>query len=258
MLLLINDDGIHAPGLRHLYRALRKETGMPVLAVAPSVQHSGQSHAITLDRGLTATPILEDDFFGFSVDGTPTDCVKLALKVLLPKEPRLVISGINDGPNVGRSLFYSGTVGAAIEAAIEGHPAIAISRDHGEGDDMAQAARYAAGIAKACLGRRELRGVVLNINIPAKLGDLETRPRLAHHGHSGFEETYRARRDQNGRLTWRLSGTRVERSNEGVTDAHLLRSGLPTLTVLHPDFNADGDHLPARLLARITAQPDAD
>ena len=257
MLLLVNDDGIHSPGLRYLYRALRKASGLPVLAVAPTAQHSGQSHAITLERGLTATPLLEEGFFGFSVDGTPADCVKLALKVLAPREVRLVVSGINDGPNVGRSIFYSGTVGAAVEAAIEGYPALAVSRDHGEGEaeqGLQRAGRYAAALAAECIGRRELRGSVLNLNLPRAIADPEQRPYMVPHGRSGFDETYRARRDQHGRLTWVLTGRRYERDDEGRTDAHILRTGRATLSLLRPDFNAEPDHLPARLLARLAVR----
>ncbi|NRA38865.1 MAG: 5'/3'-nucleotidase SurE, partial [Planctomycetes bacterium] len=125
MILLVNDDGINAQGLRILYEALRRKTKQSIIAIAPSTQHSGHSHAITLNRGLSVNAIHEDNFFGFTVDGTPCDCVKLGLKVLCQQAPQLVISGINAGPNVGRSLFYSGTVGAALEAAIEGFPAIA-------------------------------------------------------------------------------------------------------------------------------------
>ena len=99
-----------------------------------------------------------DDFFGFSVDGTPTDCLKLALKVLAQEDPKFVISGINDGPNVGRSLFYSGTVGAAMEAAVEGHCALAVSLDRGPESDWQAAADFACSIADSLRGKTSLRG----------------------------------------------------------------------------------------------------
>ena len=253
MILLVNDDGIHAPGLRQLYRELRSVTRQPVLAVAPTIQHSGQAHAITLDRGLTVTPVLDGDFFGFAIDGTPVDCLKLAIKVLAPEPPALVVSGINDGPNVGRSLFYSGTVGAAMEAAVEGFAAVAVSRDV-DGGDFGPAATYAARLAKACLGRRELVGSVVNVNLPATLTDLDAPLAMVPHGRSGFEERYRPQRSRTGHLTWHLSGTRVELPDEGTTDAHLLAAGHPTLSLLKPNYNAPGDHLPERILRRLGAR----
>lgn len=238
MILLVNDDGIHAPGLRSLHRALRAALGMPVLAVAPVTHQSGQSHAITLDRGLSISPHLEDGFFGFAVDGTPTDCVKLGIKVLCPAPPTLVIAGINDGPNVGRSLFYSGTVGVAMEAAVEGCAGLAISRDRAEDDlgTLDQAAAWAARLAAGLVKRRDLQRRVLNLNLPAGPVSGWKELRVVPHGLSGFEESYRPLRTGN-RLTWQLAGQRVELAEEGETDAHALKAGHPTLTMLAPDLN---------------------
>jgi len=253
MILLLNDDGIHAPGLRSLYHHLRAVCKTPVLAVAPAIQHSGQAHAITLDRGLTVSHHLEEGFFGFSIDGTPVDCLKLALKVLCPQAPRLVISGINDGPNIGRSLFYSGTVAAAMEGAIEGQVAIAVSRDRSDAS-WEHAAAFAAELAAVCLDRRELRGLVLNCNIPARPRAEWGELRLVRHGRSGFEERYRPSRARSGLLTWRLHGERVELDDEGETDAHALAAGHPTLTVLQPNYNVLSDALPKRLLKRLQGE----
>ncbi len=237
MILLVNDDGIEADGLRALYSALRKRCNVPVLALAPSAQHSGQSHAITLDRGLTVSPINETGFFGFTIDGTPCDCIKLGIKVLCHTDPLLVISGINHGPNVGRSLFYSGTVGAAMEAAVEGYTGIAISQDLGY-DDYEDSAAFAAEIAHACLRRDELRGHVVNINTPASAKANWAETRFLKHGLSGFDEQYKAVSDSGDRITWHLEGTRVEHSWEDETDAHALRNGHPTISLLKPDFNS--------------------
>ncbi|MFW5882587.1 MAG: 5'/3'-nucleotidase SurE [Planctomycetota bacterium] len=249
MILLINDDGIKAPGLRLLYQALRQHTRHPVLAVAPAAQHSGQAHAITLERGLNVDPVLESDFFGFSVDGTPVDCLKVALKVLCHTRPRLVVSGINAGPNVGRSLFYSGTVAAALEAAVEGQAALAVSQDVGE-TDLAAAADYAARFAHRCIGRRELVGSVLNLNLPAVGAETWGELRLVPHGMSGFDETYVPVR-VGQRIALQLHGERVELEHEGETDAHALAAHHPTLSLLEPDFNAADMRLPGRLLDRL-------
>jgi 5'-nucleotidase len=237
MILLINDDGIAAPGLRALYRALRRHCKVPVLAVAPTSERSGQSHAITLDRGLSVVHRHDDGFFGFAVDGTPTDCVKLALNVLCHHDPELVVSGINDGPNVGRSLFYSGTVAAALEAAVLGFPAIAVSRDKG-GEGFEDAAEFAAGWAKRVLGKTAFRGQVLNLNLPAGPASTWKPPVIADHGHSGFRESYQPVRDAKERLTWRLHGEWVAKPDGEPSDATLLSASHPVLTALAPDLNA--------------------
>lgn len=236
MILLVNDDGIDAPGLRALYHALRKKTKRPILAVAPSTERSGQSHAITIDRGLVVTPRSEDGFFGFAVDGTPTDCTKLALAVLCHEEPELVVSGINDGPNVGRSLFYSGTVGAALEAAVLGHPAMAISRNKG-GEGFEDAAEFAATWAVKLLGHPELRGQVVNLNLPSIPVASWKNPVLAPHGHSGFKETYQPLRDSKDRIIWRLHGEWIAKADGELSDATLLSAGHPVFTHLRPDLN---------------------
>jgi 5'-nucleotidase len=165
VILLVNDDGIGAPGLRELYRCLRSRLRRPVLVVAPREAQSARGHAITIDRGLQVAPVKEEGFFGFAVDGTPCDCVKLALTAICRTPPRLVVSGINDGPNVGRSLFYSGTVAAALEAAIAGLPALAVSKDL-DGGDLAECAGFAAAIAAAILRRNDTDGQVVNLGTP--------------------------------------------------------------------------------------------
>src|SRR5690349_17175090 len=128
VLLLTNDDGIHAAGLRTLREALAP-LGR-VVVVAPAAQQSGTSHAITIDRPLRHVEHGKDLH---SIDGTPADCIYLALfeQRFLPRKPDLVISGINHGSNVGTSVYYSGTVAGAREAALRGIPAIAFSHDGG-------------------------------------------------------------------------------------------------------------------------------
>lgn len=253
MILLINDDGIDHPGLRALYAALRARTGLPVLAVVPTQQRSGLSHAITLDRGLSIQPRLEDGFFAFAVDGTPTDCTKLGLAVVCPMAPTLVVSGINDGPNVGRSLFYSGTVGAAMEGAVEGHAGLAVNRDHGDGG-FADAAALAAEVAVWMLETpAAFRSRVLNLNIPAGPREGWRPLRWAAHGHSGFREGYKPVRDSRDHIAWRLAGEWVAAPDDGDSDAHLLSAGHPVATMLAPDLN--GDQRPLQpLVERLAAQ----
>lgn len=250
MILLVNDDGINAPGMRSLYQALRRRCRMPVIALAPGSQHSGQSHAITLDRPLSVSMVHDGSFFGFTIDGTPCDCIKLGIKVLCPEEPLLIVSGVNNGPNVGRSLFYSGTVGAALEAAVEGFPAIAVSQDL-DYDTFEDSARFAADLAHACMRQTELRGLVLNVNTPAAPRSAWQETEIVPHGLSGFEEQYQAIREAGDRISWRLRGTRMEHSHEERTDAHALRQGHPTISFLNPDFNMQSLNGLERLQRRL-------
>jgi 5'-nucleotidase len=237
VILLVNDDGIAAPGLRAMYRALRRICQCPVLAVAPTSERSGQGHAITIDRNLSVSARLEEGFFGFAIDGTPTDCTKLALNVLCREPPNLVVSGINDGPNVGRSLFYSGTVAAALEAAVLGLPAMAVSRSKG-GEDFEDAAEFAGQWAKRLLATSLLQGQVLNINLPAGSSSSWQEAQIAVHGKSGFMETYQPVRDHKERIAWRLRGEWVARADGQRDDASLLSAGHPVLTLLAPSLNA--------------------
>ncbi len=234
MILLLNDDGIASPGLRSLYRALRQHTRQAVLTVAPANERSGMSHAITIDRSLTAAARHEPGFFGFAVDGTPTDCAKLALDRLCNEPPRLVVSGINDGPNAGRSVFYSGTLGAAMEAAVAGHVGFAVSRRRGWAtqDDAAEfAARWAARL----LHTPDLAGCVVNLNLPATAASTWLAPRVAKHGLGGFHERYRPVRE-GGRTVWALHGAWVDTGSDD--DVGLLSAGHPVFSLFRPDFNA--------------------
>jgi 5'-nucleotidase len=246
MILLVNDDGIEAPGFRALYRALRRETGLPVLAVAPPVERSGMSHAISVDRALTVTCRSAPGFFGFAIDGTPTDCTKLALDRLCSTPPLLVVSGINRGPNVGRSVFYSGTLGAAMEAAVLGLPALAVSRQF-EAQTVEDGAAFAAGWAKQLLGRKEFVGKLVNLNLPAAVSSTWHEVVVRSHGLSGFRENYRQVRDADavaGETRWRLHGTWVAGDHDDDTAA--LTRGHPVLSLFAPDFNA-----PDRALRRL-------
>ncbi|MFM2090281.1 MAG: 5/3-nucleotidase SurE [Planctomycetota bacterium] len=235
MILLVNDDGVDAPGLRALYAALRTAGLGPVLAVAPAQERSGQSHAITIGRPLRVEPRHEAGFFAFAVDGTPADCVKVALDGLCPRPPDLVVSGVNDGPNAGRSIFYSGTLGAAMEAVVLGRTALAVSRARGEGG-FAPAAAAAAGWAARLLAARP-GPLLVNLNLPAGPASAWREPRLCRHGLGGFREGYIAARDRDGRPGWLLNGTWEPGAAD--LDAALLSQGHPTATLLRPDLNGD-------------------
>ena len=151
LILLSNDDGVNAPGIRAAEEALRP-LGEVILA-APDRERSATSHSISLDRPLRAEEVRPGVF---SIDGTPVDCVYLALLHLVPRKPDLVVSGINHGYNLGSDVFYSGTVAAALEAALRGVPAIALSLERKRPQDFT----HAAGFARARgVGRLRIPGV---------------------------------------------------------------------------------------------------
>src|SRR5580658_3037150 len=161
-ILLTNDDGIHAEGLRVLAAAF--EGFATVSIVAPSQEQSGAAQSLTLRQPIVCHEVAEREW---AVDGTPADCVIVALHKLLPEPPDIVISGINYGANLGENAYYSGTVGAAREAALHHIPAVAMSLcSKKSGVDFAPAARIARTAAELVLTDRLPDQVLLNINVP--------------------------------------------------------------------------------------------
>ena len=161
-ILVTNDDGIHAPGLRALVHALKGLATIDV--VAPSSERSAAAQSLTVRQPIFCEQIADREW---SVEGTPADAMMVALHRLLPKPPDLVISGINRGPNLGENIFYSGTVGAATEAVINHIPAFAISLAY-RGPDIlfTHAARFAKRLAELILQKGLPPGVLLNVNLP--------------------------------------------------------------------------------------------
>ncbi|MDO8519313.1 MAG: 5'/3'-nucleotidase SurE [Deltaproteobacteria bacterium] len=164
LILISNDDGIQAPGIRVLARALKKIRGARVVVVAPDREKSAASHALTLHRPLRVEKISRDTY---SVDGTPTDAVMLAVHTILKKKPDLIISGINRGANLGEDVHYSGTVSAALEGAIMGIPAIAVSVVGLAHFRYDVAARFSVKLVRKVLRDGLPVGVVLNVNVPS-------------------------------------------------------------------------------------------
>jgi len=162
IILLTNDDGIQAEGLTRLRRAVAS-LGR-VVVVAPERQQSGASHALTLSNPLRSNPVDEDVI---AVDGTPTDCVLLAMRGLLEDRPSLLVSGMNHGPNLGDDVTYSGTVAAAFEGTLLGLPSVAISVCSWEECRFEAAERFATTIARNVLERGLPEGTLLNVNVPS-------------------------------------------------------------------------------------------
>jgi 5'-nucleotidase len=204
-ILVSNDDGIDAPGIYALVTELRKVATVSV--VAPDRQQSAVGHAITMNYPLRAVPFQKNgEFFGYAVEGTPADAVKLGVKCLIREPISLLISGINHGANTAINILYSGTVSAATEGTILGIPSIAVSvASHGE-VDFGPAARFSARLAKM-VGERGLpRGTTLNVNVPA-IPESDIRGvRVTRQGHSTWDDTFDVRRDPANREYFWLTG----------------------------------------------------
>lgn len=161
-ILITNDDGIHAPGLRALVEALKDLATITV--VAPSRERSAAAQSLTLRQPIYCDEIAEREY---SVDGTPADAMILAFHMLLTAKPDLVVSGINWGGNMGENVYYSGTVGAALEAAINRVPAIAVSLAYrGKDADFGPAAQFTRSLAPMIMKEGLPPGVILNVNVP--------------------------------------------------------------------------------------------
>ncbi len=237
LILLTNDDGIHAEGLRFL-RLAAQELGQ-VSIVAPEAEQSAVGHSITLYYPIKAHEITRDGiFYGYGISGTPADSVKLALYSLLPRRPDLVISGINNGANVGINVLYSGTVSAATEAAILGVPSMAVSIDAKKDPPFEWAAPHIQTLGRLIIENGLPPGVALNVNIPALPPDNIKGFRITKQGLSRFSESFERREDPRGNHYYWLSGqATVDQSDERV-DLTALRNGYVSVTPLYYDLTA--------------------
>jgi 5'-nucleotidase len=226
VLLVTNDDGVHAAGLAALTRALA-ELG-EVWVLAPEREQSACGHALTLHRPLRAAAM---DARRFAVNGTPSDCVNLGVLGFLPERPALVVAGINHGSNLGDDVTYSGTVSAAMEGTLLGVPSIAVSLV--EGEDFGHAGRVARLVAMRVLVNGLPPKTLLNVNVPAG----EPRGiRVTRLGHRVYSEKVVEQMDPRGRTHyWIGAGPPQWEALEG-TDMGAVHEGWVALTPLHLDL----------------------
>ncbi|MCX7819532.1 MAG: 5'/3'-nucleotidase SurE [Kiritimatiellae bacterium] len=234
-ILVTNDDGIHAPGIRELARALRPLGRVTI--VAPDTERSAVGHAITLSDPIKMRAVRDDGrLVGYAVGGTPADSVKLAVCALLRRRPDLVVSGINLGPNAGIAVLYSGTVSAATEGTLLHIPSLAISLNTFDQPQWATAARAAAELANGLLRHPLPRGVLLNVNVPNLPWEQIRGYAPARMARSRFVEVFHRRRDPRGNLYFWMDGyLETDGPREG-TDLKLLADGWITLTPVHFDL----------------------
>lgn len=227
-ILVTNDDGIYADGIRHL-AAVAAELG-EVIVVAPDREQSASSHSLTLNRPLRMRQVEERSY---AVDGTPTDCVNLAVQGILKDGlPDLVLSGINYGLNLGDDVTYSGTVSAAFEATLHQLPGIAFSQKVGEGFSFETAAELVRGVLKEVLAGGLTPDLLLNVNLPVRpCGGVQ----LTRLGHRYYHQTVTEKQDPKGRSYFWIGGI-PEWANEEGTDFAAVEAGYVSVTPLHLDL----------------------
>jgi len=255
-ILLTNDDGIFAPGLAAIYKELVKLGDVTV--VAPMVSRSGASHSVTFAKPLVCNKVdIDGQFTGFSVHGSPADCVKLACMQLHDGPIDLLVAGINNGANIGINVYYSGTVAAAMEAAFLKIPAVAMSLAAEEQMDFETAAAYCAQILRKLiplrLGEPTPRrvplksGDVININIPLLSKGRPKGVRVVPQSTSGFHEYYTPVKNGQSQTVFQLAGG-PHRTEEVPADTTSLAEGFITVTPLVPDMT---NHQKIRELQQI-------
>lgn len=235
-ILVSNDDGINAPGIHSLVFALEKVAD--VFVVAPDKEQSATGHAITIHDPLKVTKkYIDDKFFGFAVNGTPADCVKLALcSLMVDNQPDLIVSGVNQGANLGTDIIYSGTVSAATEGTLLGIPAIAISVDSFSRDAKFSVAADAVLDIIEKLNEFNLpEGTLLNVNVPNTERNKIKGWKLTYQGKTKYVEKYVERIDPRGNSYYWIDGELVEREDEIDADFRAVKEGYISITPIHFD-----------------------
>lgn len=239
LILVCNDDGITAPGVRVLIR-LMNQLG-EVVVVAPDSPQSGTGHAITLNSTLRCDEITLDDGpqREYSCSGTPVDCVKLAVNVILPRKPDLLVSGINHGSNSSINVIYSGTMSAAMEGCLESIPSVGFSLDDYSMDaDFSLAEPHILNIARQCLVHGLPTGVCLNVNIPRNAGKDYKGVRVCRQARANWEEEFDSRKDPRGRNYYWLTGKFVNYDHGDDTDEWALESNYISIVPVSSDITA--------------------
>ncbi len=232
-ILVTNDDGIFSEGIKLLAEELGKLA--EVIVVAPDREQSASGHSLTLHRPLRLRKVREN---WYSADGTPTDCVNLAVLGLLKEhKPDLVVSGINFGLNLGDDVTYSGTVSAAFEGSLLNIPSVAFSQEVEEGFSFARAARFAGSfvemvVAEMAIPERVPADLILNVNLPA--GELQG-VQFTRLGHRVYDQSLVEKVDPRGRKYYWIAGKPVWTPQEG-TDHAAVSTGYASVTPLHLDL----------------------
>ncbi len=237
-ILITNDDGIHADGLQYLCQALfEHQDSYNISVVAPDRERSAMGHAITMHRPLRVEEITffhNQELKGWSVNGTPSDSVKLAVEAILDHKPDLVVSGINRGSNLGTDVLYSGTVSAALEGLIMGIPSIAVSLTGKYGSESFKyAANFICRLIETLGENSFSASTLININVPAEVEKIKG-AKVTTLGKRRYRNTFDKRIDPRGMTYYWLAGELVEDDPEhSDSDTMAVREGFISITPLH-------------------------
>jgi 5'-nucleotidase len=231
LILVTNDDGVFSPGIQVLAKRLKALDD--VVIVAPDRERSATGHSMTLHRPLLIEQIKDGVY---SVNGTPTDCVNIAVKGLLKETPKLVVSGINKGPNLGDDVTYSGTVAGAIEALILNVPSFAISLSARENFRFADAAEVALQVARTVLEKGLPKGTLLNVNVPNLPVPELNGTAITRLGKRVYHQMTVERIDPRGKKYYWIGGGEPEWEHDPGTDFDAIDKGMVSITPLHLDM----------------------
>ncbi|HEX5023717.1 MAG TPA: 5'/3'-nucleotidase SurE [Agriterribacter sp.] len=236
IILVTNDDGVMAPGIRNLVEAV-KGLGK-IVVVAPDKPQSGMGHAITIGYPLRLQAVqMAGDIEAWSCSGTPVDCVKLAVDKILHRKPDICISGINHGPNHSINVIYSGTMSAAIEASIESIPSIGFSLlDYSMEADFTAARKYARIIVEKMMKKKADKHLCLNVNFPAVDDSLVNGIKVCRQAYAKYEEDFDERKDPVGKKYYWLTGAFVNFDKGKDTDVWALANNYVSVVPVQFDL----------------------
>ena len=237
-ILVTNDDGILSEGIYTLAKRL-KSIADEVIVVAPNSEQSATGHSITLNQPLRVSKVkfFETDIEAYAVNGTPVDCVKLAIEaVLKDRRPDLVISGINNGPNLGTDVIYSGTVSAAVEAAILEIPSIAMSMSTHQVSDYSGAADFACKIAKTIFQLHNRNETIINVNYPTIPEEDIKGVKVTTLGIRKYTNAFEERKDPRGNSYYWVSGTVRDMEQTEESDITAIAANYISITPIHFDL----------------------
>jgi 5'-nucleotidase len=240
LILVVNDDGIYAKGIRKLIRIMN-DFG-DVVVVAPDSAQSGKSHAITIEATIRCDEVVIDDSpqKEYACSGTPVDCVKIAVNQILDRKPDLCVSGINHGSNSSINVIYSGTMSAAIEGALEEIPSIGFSLlDYDSNADFSEAEEYVRKITKQVLKHGLDNSICLNVNIPKSIdGDKLKGLKVCRQANANWKEQFDVRTDPKGRMYYWLTGKFVNYDKGLDTDEWALANHYVSVVPVQFDVTA--------------------
>ncbi len=240
LILVVNDDGITAPGIRNLIKVMR-DFG-DVIVVAPDSPQSGKGHAITIEDTIRCDKVIIEKGaqIEYSCSGTPVDCVKLAVNKILDRKPDLCVSGINHGSNSSINVIYSGTMSAAVEGALEGIPSIGFSiLDYAHNANFKESIPYIKNITKQVLKHGLDNGVCLNVNIPKSIKGKKIKGlKVCRQANANWEEEFEERIDPKGKTYYWLTGKFVNYDKGSDTDEWALANHFVSVVPVQFDITA--------------------